>query len=734
MAVKGLLCMAFLMAHALVLTSCSDDLNDADVTSYDPFMRGYSNEQIKLQRLGYAYNAAGNVMDDASFSASPIVNMNRILEAENKYGQIISAERRHYTSVDIFSGNTIQELGHSETKYTIDDSEAIGSGKFYRNNSTFSTSTWHSSYKAHMFVKHIMGTKTIDAGLLRCLNLDDLNNANSVLEADFRKAVADLVRKGNVDTADAVTFSEKYGTHIVVSSNLGGMIELQMEIKRDSCVSKEYTTTAVTQLILGKEVVKTSEPMYLKPIASNTKVEYKGQVNVKGGTVDDIDKMHKTFDEKKAAAVRISDADYTGWAGRISMEPETYNATFVSGRFLPLYELFEDATTRTVMREVYKKYMKKEAPTPEVYEPAYGVMPVQGNYGPEVRVASAGTDKACIICQEYVPSIRSDKPCIVAYPLLKGVDGNVRPFLFSGLFIGDESHRPGYVTWKGSASFYVPSDSIFENSDNAAIHDLFDHSSHSLKNVYFYWNAVHPQPCPTKTETPKAYTTYIYTAQPAALNESTSFAKVASTFWSVRPVKLKPDNLVTYWNTDEKFTLFTQHRYNTDSGVLYNNGKYNFCLVDGGDNIKRAPEYTDDKDASKQWIDAVSRSVKAIGLNDYLPVVWQSKSITQMLGNRMSIFYAPYYADGRNMLGLDWSRGYWVIGDADQQAMATVHTQVDGQGIPIITNDAGQTRILRLSGSGTDLLLEYPEYVKAFSYSDQAFFKFFPIYITTDKF
>lgn len=734
MAVKGLLCMAFLMAHALVLTSCSDDLNDADVTNYDPFMRGYSNEQIKLQRLGYAYNAAGNVMDDASFSASPIVNMNRILEAENKYGQIISAERRHYTSVDIFSGNTIQELGHSETKYTIDDSEAIGSGKFYRNNSTFSTSTWHSSYKAHMFVKHIMGTKTIDAGLLRCLNLDDLNNANSVLEADFRKAVADLVRKGNVDTADAVTFSEKYGTHLVVSSNLGGMIELQMEIKRDSCVSKEYTTTTVTQLILGKEVVKTSEPMYLKPIASNTVVEYQGQVNVKGGTVDDIDKMHKTFDEKKAAAVRISDADYTGWAGRISMEPETYNATFVSGRFLPLYELFEDATTRTVMREVYKKYMKKEAPTPEVYEPAYGVMPVQGNYGPEVRVASAGTDKACIICQEYVPSIRSDKPCIVAYPLLKGVDGNVRPFLFSGLFIGDESHRPGYVTWKGSASFYVPSDSIFENSDNAAIHDLFDHSSHSLKNVYFYWNAVHPQPCPTKNETPKAYTTYIYTAQPAALNESTSFAKVASTFWSVRPVKLKPDNLVTYWNTDEKFTLFTQHRYNTDSGVLYNNGKYNFCLVDGGDNIKRAPEYTDDKDASKQWIDAVSRSVKAIGLNDYLPVVWQSKSITQMLGNRMSIFYAPYYADGRNMLGLDWSRGYWVIGDADQQTMATVHTQVDGQGIPIITNDAGQTRILRLSGSGTDLLLEYPEYVKAFSYSDQAFFKFFPIYITTDKF
>ncbi len=735
MAVKGLLCLAFLMAHAMVLTSCSDDLTDAEtVNDYDPFMRGYSNEQIKIQRLGYAYNAAGNVMDDASFSTSPIVNIDRILEAEKKYGPIISAERRHYTSIDIFSGNTIQEMGHSETKYTIDDSEAIGSGKFYRNNTTFSNTRWTSSYKAHMFVKHIMGTKTIDAGLLRCLNLDDLSNANSVLQEDFRKAVAELVQKGNIDTIDAVRFSEKYGTHLVVSSNLGGMIELQMEIKRDSCVSKEYTTTTVSQLILGKEVVKTSTPQYIKPIASNTVVEYQGQVNVKGGTADDISKMHKTFDEKKAAAVRISDADYTGWAGRISMEPDTYNATFVSGRFLPLYELFEDATTRSVMREVYKKYMKKEAPTPEVYEPPYGVMPVKGNFGPEVRVASADTDKACIICQEYVPSIRSDKPCIVAYPLLKGVDNNIRPFLYSGLFIGDESHRPGYVTWKGSASFYEPSDSIFYESDSTAIRNLFDPDTHALKNVYFYWNAVHPQPCPTKKETPKAYATSIHTEQPAALNESTPFAKVASTFWSVRPVKVKRDNLVNYWKTDGKFNLFTQHRYNTNGGVIYNNGKYDFYLVDGGDNMKRAPEYADDKDAAKQWIEAVSMSVKALGLNDHLPSVRQSKSITQMLGNRMSVFYTPYYQDGRNLLGLDWPTGYWVIGDAEQQTMAIVPTQNDGQGMPVITNDAGQARILRLSGSGTDLLLEYPEYVRSFNYSDQAFFKFFPIYITTDKF
>ena len=86
------------------------------------------------------------------------------------------------------------------------------------------------------------------------------------------------------------------------------------------------------------------------------------------------------------------------------------------------------------------------------------------------------------------------------------------------------------------------------------------------------------------------------------------------------------------------------------------------------------------------------------------------------------------------MLGLDWPTGYYVISHPLERSKATTHTKVDGQGMPIITNDAGQARIMRLSGSGTDLLLEYPEYVSSFNYSNQQFFKFFPIYITVDTF
>ena len=585
-----------------------------------------------------------------------------------------------------------------------------------------------------MFIKHIMATKTIDVGTLHCLKLDDLNDAESVLNEDFRKAVAELVKagEGGIDSAKATKFSEKYGTHLVVSSNLGGMIELQMEINRDSCVDRVYTTQQVTEIILGEQVTKAPNSKLISEI-SDHHIQYQGEVKVKGGTPEDTAKLHRTFDHTKAEAVKIADGDYYGWANHISIEPDNYNAAFIGGRYVPLYELFENATTRIILRKVYEMYLKQEAPTQEVYEPDYGVMPVAGNYGPDVRVAVSGNNKACIVCQEYVPSIRSDKPCVVVYPLLRDINGDARPFFYSGLFVGDESHRPGRVIWKGSASVYTPSDSIFFESDSTAIRNLFNPKTHALKNVYFYWNAVHPQPCPTKTDSLKTYTTTIFKAKPGTLADSTTFAKVASTFWSVRPVVLKSDILKKYWDNDSSFVTFKTKKYDKNDGVLYKNDKYSFCLLDGGNNILRVEQPTDDADGRKRWTNAVSQSMKAIGLNDCLPSVYQSKSITKMLGNRMSLFYDKSY-DGRNMLGLDWPTGYWVISHPSETIAAVEFTQTDGQGMPIVTDDAGQARIMRLSGSGTDLLLEYPEYVSSFNFSNQKFFKYFPLYITVEEF
>lgn len=102
-----LLCAAFLISHfsfLISLTSCSDDLIDKTSSEVDEYllMRGYNEEQIKMQRLGYAYNAAGNVMDDGSFSAMPIINMN-----------LLSKPRKSMASSSIPSVAIIQRLTSS---------------------------------------------------------------------------------------------------------------------------------------------------------------------------------------------------------------------------------------------------------------------------------------------------------------------------------------------------------------------------------------------------------------------------------------------------------------------------------------------------------------------------------------------------------------------------------------------------------------------------------------------
>ena len=123
-------------------------------------------------------------------------------------------------------------------------------------------------------------------------------------------------------------------------------------------------------------------------------------------------------------------------------------------------------------------------------------------------------------------------------PLIKGKDGNMRPYLYSGLFVGDESHRPGRVIWQGSASTYIPNDSIHAESDTTHIRNLFDKKTKRLKKLYFYWGAVQPCPCPTKTEQPLDYQSVVVSEQPTVAAEPMNFAKVASTFWSVKPVRV----------------------------------------------------------------------------------------------------------------------------------------------------------------------------------------------------
>lgn len=70
--------------------------------------------------MGYGYDIMKEYASDGSYSDNPILDYDKVVEAEEAKGiTIISEDRRHYQDLEIFSGTTITELAGKLTKTWI---------------------------------------------------------------------------------------------------------------------------------------------------------------------------------------------------------------------------------------------------------------------------------------------------------------------------------------------------------------------------------------------------------------------------------------------------------------------------------------------------------------------------------------------------------------------------------------------------------------------------------------
>lgn len=747
----------FLMA--LALASCKDEtLIEPNNLPETPTRGALSGQMGVEQRLGYAYNAAYTITDKDAFSTKPILDYGNLLEMEQRYGQIFSEEPRHITVTDILTGNTLQELSYAETQSETKFRGFIGCGKTYSKETTVLTKSSLEEDVAKVKIKTVVSSRTVDVGMLKSLNMSlDPNDNSSILALEYRTAVNDLVRKfgANVNgitlsDATVTAFCETFGTHLVVSADLGGVAELQMAIDRSSCIETTHAVEEVETKIFG--IPAGSNQQKWSSVDSLKNLKYRSELYVYGGSAATILAMQ----QKVSGAVQgtIATSEYRNWAASIVCKPGTpeNNATFVRGRFVPLYELVpEDQTaTRQVLTRIYELYLKQAAPAANPEEPPYGYFNVRATRDnapymlanssvclaqkEEYKSNTTITHRAALLCLEYVPSIRGDKPCVVAYPLIRGNDGKRRPYLYSGYFVGDESHRPGVVKWQGSASFYIPSDTIYYGKD-AKTDALFEPVSKSLKKLYVYWNNVRPLPCPAKADNPMTeywIAGYMYSGKSCI----TSFAKVADTFWSVKPIELRYGFVDKNWGDYQWFKDFLDER---KVGFFYTEypDKYYYMLGEGG-NMPLTISDTDAKDFSRKVTKALSKTIAAYkDIINEMPTREQAENLGKMLGGRTYIMFDRSFPDNRNILGLDWPDGYRAIGGAGIMP-ETMQTLDDKAKVILSREWAGEkdTDIVpvRIGASGSTTAFDYFEYISAFNFSSSQFYRYFPIYIVKQDF
>lgn len=613
----------------LALASCTDDdLTDPNNLQNIPSRGGLSGQMGQKQRLGYGYNAACTITDSAAFSTKPILDYDKLLEVEERCGQVFSEEPRHITVTDILTGSTLQELSYSETKSETSFSGFAGCGETYSKEQTILTKSSLEEDVAKVKIRTVLSSRTVDVGMLKSQDMSvHPDSANSILSLEYRTAVNELVKKYGADVnaitkTDATAFCEVFGTHLVVSADLGGIAELQMAIDRSSCIETTHAVEEVQTKIFGIPAGGSNTQKW-SAVDSLQNLQYKSQLFVYGGSQATISAMRdKVSPEKKGA---IATSEYRDWAASIVCNPGApdNNATFVRGRYVPLYELVpeDQVAARRVLTHIYELYLKQTAPTADPEEPPYGSFDVRATAEgdtcllPDADIRIVKTLKnnheyrAALVCMEYVPSIRGDKPCVVAYPLIHGQDGKHRPYLYNGYFVGDESHRPGVVKWQGSASYYVPSDSIYYGKD-AATDALFDPVSKSLRRLYVYWNNVRPLPCPAPAESHEnPYSTGVYSYVSEAADRPTTFAKVADTFWSVSPMRCHTQKVDSLWGSHRWFKDFLS---SGKSGITYYDapGRHYFMLGEGG-SMPLTISDTDAEEFNRKMTKALSQTITA---------------------------------------------------------------------------------------------------------------------------
>lgn len=592
-------------------------------------------------RMGYGYDITKAYCDDQSFSPKPIIDYNEVVKQEEATGTIIITEdRRHYQELEIFSGNTVTELCGELTKSMETKKTFAGCGKVTNNTTDIYREKDIMQVYGLVRLKQLISSRTVDLAALRSQATSD---DSPLFSPEFRGILAGI-KAGNEESLNKLI--NNYGTHLVVSADLGGCLELHTSVTRETSIEKEHSVTTVSRKIFGKNICSSSST-YDK-YQSEIGIDYEADLSVIGGSDDTKKAMLQAISNKKVVR-EISAKEINQWQASFNIDPSAagkdYNVGMVGCRLVPIYEVVNDVTTRQRIAQKIASYTKSCAKVVQPIPPyTFAVSDAHnkwGNDGREVLKLIGNNNMQAFIAKEYVQDISLTEPVVVAYPIVNG-----KAFCYGGLFIGDKTHRPGYVRWLGDNGIYEPNDSI--SIDDERFASLFDSDTHALKTIYLYNGGIHMTP-PDKNDFPdmpltplnaeQALLKYRYTGENDEMR-SMAAIKVGPLFWSMKSIPLEYNNKIREENQ------FTQ-------------------------------------------ISSLLGSLESHFKINQLPTPKQAQSLMNVCNGRMDVLF-DRNQNYKNLLGLQWATGFLYK-----------DTPFDTEAFVIVSqDDGGKLIISRLTRSG----------------------------------
>ena len=412
----------------------------------------------RISRVGYGYNMFIDYIDPKSVT-EPILDYQKMVEAEQTWGTIIAQEGRSQQDLSIRSSYSIEEMTAWLTEQVTTEVNILFYNKkvtkFKRVDEYDKT---QSSFGFSSLSKTV-ASRYVDEGKLESI----IRSGKDIFTTDFRKQY-DMVNS-QPSQQNIENLINKFGTHLVVYADLGGRLDYMVNFRSQE-TSRE-TIEKYMKYKNGKQKENRETEEASHNVYSNGSLSY----DIYGGSEEAIRNL--TSNPRTSDIYnQIDPSLLNGWLQSIRAD-DNKSLSMVHCLLLPIWQLFTNPTARSEIISYILVLARQEGGTlgarlEELSLDNYYRLDITK----EMEKWGNGTDNTLVklvylnnmpkmeICNEYVPELRGDRRVTIFYPIYRNVT-NIR----RGFFRGDGENPPAEVMFDNEGGCYVRPLSDFKAGD-----------------------------------------------------------------------------------------------------------------------------------------------------------------------------------------------------------------------------------------------------------------------------
>lgn len=441
-----------------------------------------TSDLIKNYGVGWGYDSFGEYAEP-SYIRGQIIDYQKLLALEDSMQENYCTDEAQYDlEYAKQTSHSAEEYTHTMTKTTKTKVKVLFFKKETEKRFTKTSTTNVDRSFATMSILNIVAQRYIsESGISALL----ANGNDEFLTEDFKKDVKSLT--ANPIREEAEKFLNKYGQNIITTAWLGGRLDYSLSMETTKTTDIETTVTATYKKLFKKSSSMTKEE---RNVIENIKVDYDCNYNIKGGNAALVrSSIGKNIQNKEPIDERSLvdwEADFKDANAMLNQTDDAKKPTMIDFRLMPIYELVSDNSAKQILETT----ILEQAALPEnsfsessLVNLSLNESKLSGNVSVAYIKKGSSNNAIAEIDKEFIPSIRTDHPVTVVYPIRS--DGTTD--LTNGYFIGDgEGHAPGRIVWSSDKNTCVYSaDPLFSEYDKTSQLFVFKGYIYSQKKDFF---------------------------------------------------------------------------------------------------------------------------------------------------------------------------------------------------------------------------------------------------------